>query len=313
MQNKKIDRFPRQLVVLSGKGGTGKTSITSALAHLAKKSDNQVNSILADADVDAANLELVLNPTLKKQHEFIATFVAVIDKQSCSQCGICYDTCRFEAISKSKNSRYFVYEIDAASCEGCASCIYQCPVGAIQMQQQLSGYWYHSDTIYGPLFHASMLPGQENSGKLVTLVKQQARIAGIDGGYQLIIIDGPPGIGCPVISAASGADLSLIIAEPGVSGVHDMKRVLEVINHFRIPTSVCINKYDIHPEGSQIIENYCRQHGITVLGRIPFDRKITDAMVNGEIVTDIYPDCPASLAIQSVWKKLYDSLFPLVK
>jgi MinD superfamily P-loop ATPase len=292
----------KQIVILSGKGGTGKTSITAAFAHLAYDGLTPVKAVLADADVDAANLELVLQPGKLEEHEFMGGAVAEIDDNLCSQCGSCEQVCRFEAIHpRQGNDGYFV---DPIACDGCAACVYQCPSDAIHMQDQLAGFWYLSDSRYGPLFHAELRPAQENSGKLVTLVKQQARLMGLDTNAEVVIVDGPPGIGCPVISASSGADLALIVAEPSASGVHDMERVLAMTTHFRIPSSVCINKADTYSEGSKQIESYCQDHGIEMLGHIPFDLSVTKAMVYGEPVTVFNPGGPASQAIKQIWQSL---------
>jgi MinD superfamily P-loop ATPase len=292
----------KQIVILSGKGGTGKTSVTAAFAHLAYDGPGQVQAVLADADVDAANLELVLQPGNLDEHEFFGGAVAVIDGNLCSGCGTCEEICRFEAIHvRQGDEGYFV---DPIACDGCAACIYQCPSNAIHMQDQLAGFWYRSETRYGPLFHAELLPAQENSGKLVTLVKQQARLIGLDTGAGAVIVDGPPGIGCPVISASSGAYLALIVAEPTTAGVHDMARVLEMTKHFRLPSFVCINKADTYPEGSRQIESYCQDHGIEMLGQIPFDLSVTEAMVYGEPVTVFDPQGPASQAIRQIWQSV---------
>ncbi len=292
----------KQIVILSGKGGTGKTSLTAAFAHLAHEGSHPLQAVLADADVDAANLELVLQPTKLEEHEFMGGAVAIIDENLCSECGTCEQICRFEAIyTQQGKAGYFV---DPIACDGCAACVYQCPSDAIQMEDQLAGAWYRSKSRYGPLFHAELHPAQENSGKLVTLVKQQARLLGLDTGAKAVIVDGPPGIGCPVISASSGADLALIVAEPSAAGVHDMARVLEMTKHFRLPSLVCINKADTYPQGSQQIENYCRDHEIEMLGQIPFDLSITEAMVYGQPVTVFNPDGPASQAIRLIWQSV---------
>jgi MinD superfamily P-loop ATPase len=197
----------KQLVILSGKGGTGKTTIAAALAHLASQ---ELPIVLADADVDAANLELVLNPTKQEEHGFMGGQLAAIDPEKCTACGICYEVCRFEAIIPGNEA----YRVDSLACEGCASCFYQCPEEAIRMEEQQAGLWFRSDTRFGPLFHAHLFAGQENSGKLITLVKQQARLRGLDTGATLVVVDGPPGIGCPVISASAGMDLALHVVEP---------------------------------------------------------------------------------------------------
>ena len=307
----------KQLIVLSGKGGTGKTSVTAAFAHLAQVGPDPVRAVLADADVDAANLELVLHPRLQEQHTFVGGSVAVIDPALCSGCGVCASVCRFEAVAPravplsspgadgaSGGSEAPAYDVDPIACDGCAACVYQCPHAAIRMQRQEAGEWFRSDSRYGPLFHAALRPAQENSGKLVTLVKQQARLWALDGGYQALIVDGPPGIGCPVISATSGADLAVIVAEPTVAGIHDMQRALEMAAHFRVPALVCINKASVYPAGAAQIAGYCRQNEIDLVGQIPFDRSVTDAMVRGEPVTACRPDAPASRALVEIWRQV---------
>lgn len=288
----------KQLVILSGKGGTGKTSLAAAFAHLAHAGLMPVCAVLADADVDAANLELVLQPRTVEKHEFMGGSKAVIDPVKCKGCGICTQTCRFDAVQVQGG----LYSIDEVACDGCAACVYQCPTQAIRMAPQLAGYWFRSDSRYGPLFHAALRPAHENSGKLVTLVKQQARLRGLDEGYQVVIVDGPPGIGCPVISAAAGADLALIVAEPTAAGIHDMERVLQTTAHFRVPALVCINKADVYPAGAEQIETYCHAHGMEMVGCIPFDTTVTEAMVHGEPVTAYQPGAPASRAMADIWQ-----------
>jgi MinD superfamily P-loop ATPase len=301
----------KQLVILSGKGGTGKTSLAAAFAHLAYEGEHPVRAVLADADVDAANLELVLRPERLEAHDFTGGSLAVIDSLLCQACGICEQACRFDAIlfpSSCGRGEKDGYSIDPIACEGCAACVYQCPESAIRMEPQTAGQWYHSASRYGPLFHAELRPAQENSGKLVTLVKQQARLAALDGDYPLLLVDGPPGIGCPVISAISGADLALVVAEPTVSGVHDMGRILETAAHFRIPALVCINKADIYPEGAHQIEDFCREQGLELTGSIPFDETVTQAMLNGEPVTAFRLDSASSLAIAKIWERVIQFL-----
>lgn len=294
----------KQLVILSGKGGTGKTSITAAFAHLLSLDNAPFRVVLADADVDAANLELVLAPTVLSQEEFWGGKTAVIDAETCLGCGTCEAVCRFDAISNDVNG----YHVDPIACDGCAACVYECPQGAITMQEQLAGQWFRSDSRYGPVFHAALIPAQENSGKLVTLVKQHARLLALDDGYDLVLVDGPPGIGCPVISATSGASLALIVAEPTAVGIHDMHRVLATAAHFNVPALVCINKADIYPEGTAEIEAFCQEQDIPVVGKVPYDRAVTTAMVQGQPVTAYRADTPASQALVAVWDAVVERL-----
>jgi MinD superfamily P-loop ATPase len=287
----------KQLVILSGKGGTGKTSVAAAFAHLASE---EMPIVLADADVDAANLELVLAPTKLEEHVFMGGQVAVIDPDLCQLCGRCYEVCRFEAILPGEDT----YRVDALACEGCASCVYQCPEDAIHSEEQQAGLWFRSDTRFGPLFHAHLFAAQENSGKLVTLVKQQGRLLALDEGRELLIADGPPGIGCPVISANAGADLALLVTEPTVSGVHDLERILGTVNHFRVPALVLINKADVNPAHTARIEAYCRAQGIELVGKLPYDNVVTEAMVQGQPVTAYQPEGSMAVALREVWARV---------
>lgn len=296
----------KQLVILSGKGGTGKTSLAAAFAHLAHEGPSPLQAVLADGDVDAANLELVLRPQRLDTHDFTGGAVAVIDPERCQSCGICEQVCRFEAIISDPDNT--LYRVDPIACDGCAACVYQCPEEAIRMEAQNAGQWHRSQSRFGPLFHADLYPAQENSGKLVTLVKQQARLLAMDEGYQLVIVDGPPGIGCPVISAAAGADLALIVTEPTAAGIHDMQRILQTTAHFRLPSLVCINKADIYPAGADQIATYCRENQIELVGLIPFDEAILQAMLAGEPVTSYQPEAPASQAIGKIWQEVVQSL-----
>jgi len=290
----------KQLVILSGKGGTGKTTVAAALAHLTSQ---ELSIVLTDADVDAANLELVLDPTKREEHEFMGGQLAVIDPEKCTACGICADVCRFAAVIPGDEA----YRVDSSACEGCASCFYQCPEEAIRMEEQQAGLWFRSDTRFGPLFHAHLFAGQENSGKLVTLVKQQARLRGLDTGAALVLVDGPPGIGCPVISACAGMDLALHVVEPTVSGVHDLERIMSTTDHFGVPSLVAINKADLNSVRSEEIIAFCAGRGVEVMGRIPYDDVVTEAMVQGRPVTD-YTDGPVTEALGEVWKQIKDKL-----
>jgi MinD superfamily P-loop ATPase len=291
----------KQLVILSGKGGTGKTTITAALAHLASQ---ELSIVLADADVDAANLELVLDPVKQEEHGFVGGQLALIDAAKCIACGTCAEVCRFNAVIPGDET----YRVDPLACEGCASCFYQCPEGAIRMSEQQAGLWFRSDTRFGPLFHAHLFAGQENSGKLVTLVKQQARLRGLDTGAALVVVDGPPGIGCPVISASAGMDVALHVVEPTVSGVHDLERIMGTTDHFGVPSLVAINKADLNPARSDEIAAFCAQQGVEIVGRIPYDTVVTEAMVQGQPVT-AHTNGPVTEALKNVWDHTRERVF----
>jgi len=291
----------KQLVILSGKGGTGKTTVAAALAHLAARESSVV---LADADVDAANLELVLAPTRLEEHDFFSGQVAVIDADTCTACGRCAEVCRFDAVVPGD----VAYRVTPIDCEGCASCYYQCPAEAIQMVEPRVGQWFRSDTRFGPLFHAHLFAGQENSGKLVTLVKQQGRLLALDTSAELLIVDGPPGIGCPVISASAGADLALLVVEPTVAGAHDLERILGTTNHFGVPALVCVNKADINPTRVTEIAAYCRQQGISMVKAVPYDTVVSKAMVQGQPVTAYEPEGAVARALEGVWEQIKTTL-----
>jgi MinD superfamily P-loop ATPase len=276
----------KELVVLSGKGGTGKTSIVASFAALAQ------SKVLADCDVDAADLHLVLQPTMRVNHEFWSGQVAVIDEEKCTQCGLCQELCRFGAIND--------FRVDPVSCEGCGFCFHICPDEAIIMKENMSGHWFISDTKYGPLVHARLGIAQENSGKLVALVRQQARSIAESDQLDYIISDGPPGIGCPVISSLSGADLALLVTEPTQSGIHDLERVLDVCHHFGIPALVCVNKYDINEDNTRKIEDYCLGQGLEVVAKISFDNAVTEAIVKGVPVVE-HVQGRVTKEIESLW------------
>ncbi|HDQ70998.1 MAG TPA: 4Fe-4S dicluster domain-containing protein [Chloroflexi bacterium] len=286
----------KQLVILSGKGGTGKTTVAAALAHLASR---ELAVVLADADVDAANLELVLDPDKLETHDFMSGQLAIIDPEPCSACGVCAEVCRFDAVIPGGEA----YRIDSLACEGCAACFYQCPDEAIRMEEQHAGQWFRSDTRFGPLFHAHLFAGQENSGKLVTLVKQQGRLLALDTGAALLLVDGPPGIGCPVISASAGADMALHVVEPTVSGVHDLARIMATTDHFGVPSLVVINKADLNPARADEIAAFCAEREAALVGRIPYDDAVTEAMVQGRPVT-AYTDGPVTEALRNVWEQV---------
>jgi MinD superfamily P-loop ATPase len=291
----------KQLVILSGKGGTGKTSVAAALAHLASQ---ETAIVLVDADVDAANLELVLEPTKVEEHVFMGGRLTAIDPNLCQACGRCFEVCRFDAIIPGDD----YYRVDPLACEGCDSCVYQCPEGAIQAEEQQAGLWFFSDTRFGPLAHARLFAGQENSGKLVMVVKQHGRLRAIDESRELLLVDGPPGIGCPVIAASSGADLALLVVEPTVSGIHDLERVLGMVNHFGVPALVCTNKADLNPERTASIEGYCAAEGIEMADPLPYDTIVTEAMVQGQPVTAYQPDGAMAAALRKTWARLRERL-----
>ncbi|MGD9504329.1 MAG: ATP-binding protein [Syntrophobacteraceae bacterium] len=279
-----------ELVVVSGKGGTGKTSITGALAALAE------NKVLCDADVDAADLHLILGPTVRERHEFRAGHKAVIDPTKCTLCGECLEVCKFNAVSET-------FAIDELTCEGCGVCVHFCPAGAIDFPESVCGEWLRSDTRFGPMIHARLGIAEENSGKLVTLIRKEARELAEKTGAQWIITDGPPGIGCPVIASIGGASAILAVAEPTVSGKHDLKRIVELAAHFRVPTLVCVNKADIYPEAAHEIEVFAEEKGCVFVGRIPFDNAFTEAQVKGETIVE-YKDGPGKKAISKLWEEV---------
>jgi MinD superfamily P-loop ATPase len=283
----------KEVVVLSGKGGTGKTSIVGSLAALAE------NKVTVDCDVDAADLHLLLQPEIRSENEFWSGQTAVIDESKCTGCGLCEQLCRFSAIHD--------FMIDSASCEGCGFCSHICPVEAITMEDNLAGKWFISDTRFGPLVHARLGIAQENSGKLVAEVRQQAQKLTEERDIDLIISDGPPGIGCPVISSLSGTDLALLVTEPTLSGQHDLERVIEVCHHFRIPALVCINKCDINEGNTRRIREYCRGEGLEIVGEIPYDSKVTEAMIRGKTVVEFCSNGPAR-RIKQMWQKISNHL-----
>jgi len=282
-----------QLTILSGKGGTGKTTLTASLAVLAK------NAVLADCDVDAPDLHLLLHPEVIKTQEFTGSKLAIIDKTKCDNCGFCREKCRFDAITEA-------IEIDPIACEGCGICAAICPTDAITMTERVSGYAYISKTKYGFMAHALLSPGGANSGKLVTLVRQNARILSEKENSNLIIIDGPPGIGCPVIASVTGVNVGLVVTEPTMSGIHDLQRALQLLAHFNVTPLVCVNMYDINKDNTEKILRFCGETRIEVVGRIPFNPKVTEAMVNGKTIIEYYPEGDVAKEIENIWKSCKD-------
>lgn len=285
----------KELVIISGKGGTGKTSIVASFAALAE------NKIMVDCDVDAADLHLILNPQIQKTTEFYSGKNAEIQSDICVRCGKCIEVCRFDAISKD-------FVVDEIKCEGCGTCYYQCPVQAIKFEQPKSGEWYDSNTRFGKLIHAKLGIAEENSGKLVSEIKNYARLLAKQNNINLIIVDGSPGIGCPVIASISGAHLVVIVTEPTLSGMHDAQRVMELTKHFNIPVCVCINKYDINLELTEKFKTFCAENSIEVVGEIPYSSDFTKAMIKALSIVEYMPESEVSNEIKTMWNKISSKL-----
>ena len=279
----------KQLAIVSGKGGTGKTTIAAAFASLAK------DKVLIDCDVDAADLYLLLRPRVLKQEKYYGGRSPRVDMDKCTQCGLCTEVCRFDAIENGV--------VDYVSCEGCGFCSHVCPEDAITMEEAFSGDWFVSDTPYGPFVHARLGIGEENSGKLVTVVRKQAMEIANEKGLGLILIDGPPGIGCPVTASLTGVNLILAITEPTLSGIHDLERILKLAEHFKIPSAVCINKFDINSENTERIVAYCEKNGSGIIGKIPYEPKVVEALVNRKTVME-YPCNGVETIIQQMWEQI---------
>lgn len=281
----------RELVVISGKGGTGKTSITASFAALAD------NAILADCDVDAPDLHLVLGYRVRESDDFTGMPKAVIAPDRCTRCGLCLEHCRFDAIRED-------ISIDPLHCEGCGVCKFVCPADAVAMVPHVSGRWYVSDSRHGIMVHACLGIAEGNSGKLVTHIRRKAVEMAGKRGNDLIIIDGTPGTGCPVIASITGATMVLVVTEPTVSGIHDLERVCELTRHFNVRTAVCVNKSDINEENSLRIEQYCRDNTLYFIGRIPYDRTVSVAQRAGTTTVE-YSDSRAAVAIRTIWQKIH--------
>jgi MinD superfamily P-loop ATPase len=291
----------KELVVISGKGGTGKTSVVAAFASLASR------EVLADCDVDAADLHLILQPEIRSRHEFRSGHEACIDQKACSRCGSCLSRCRFDAIRWANADGSIVYSVDPVACEGCGVCVDVCPAKAIRFPERVAGEWFISDTRHGPLVHARLGIAAENSGKLVSIVRQQARQLAEEQNRELVLVDGPPGIGCPVIASITGSSLVLIITEPTLSGQHDLQRVVELARHFRIPGVICVNKWDLNPAMSDTIEAAASDMGLEPAGRIRYDRAVTAAQVAGKTVLEYSSDGVAQ-DIKHLWANVESRL-----
>ncbi|NQS70965.1 MAG: 4Fe-4S binding protein [Desulfobulbaceae bacterium] len=284
-----------EIVIISGKGGTGKTTLTAAFCALA------ADAVFCDADVDAADLHLLLQPTIKEQHEFIGGSKAVIVAERCNQCGVCRELCRFAAISTE-------LMVDQILCEGCGVCVDLCPERAIDFPEQVCGHWFHSDTRFGPLVHARLGIAEENSGRLVHLVRKEAMQLAEEENKKLIITDGPPGIGCPVIAAIGGASLLLVVVEPTLSGRHDLERVLDLAAHFKVPARLLINKYDLNADMAQTIEAAASERGALCIGRIPFDPVFTRAMVQGQTIFEYAGAEEHQQELRIIWTRVLAAL-----
>ncbi|MFP4655740.1 MAG: 4Fe-4S binding protein [Methanohalobium sp.] len=279
-----------QLTVISGKGGTGKTTFTSAFASLAE------NSVITDCDVDAADMYLILKPEIMETFDFIGSKIASINDNLCNECGLCRSYCRFGAITED-------LKVNIYDCEGCGVCEYVCPENAIHLTDRNSGKFYKSMTRYGPMAHAHLGIGEEASGKLVTAVRNKSRELAEEYDCDLVLIDGPPGTGCPVIASITGVDMVLVVTEPSTSGIHDLKRILEVAKYFDTPALVCINKYDINGDNTRIIEDYCRENGVEIAGKIPYDNTPVKAMIQEKTVIE-YSDNEISKTINDIWERV---------
>ena len=283
-----------ELVIISGKGGTGKTSITASFAVLAGF------PVIADCDVDAADMHLILTPAVRARHEFRCGNEAVIRRADCIRCGKCLDLCRFGAIIPGAEGES--YSVDPVACEGCGVCVRFCPAQAIDFPESLSGEWMVSETRCGLMVHASLGIAAENSGKLVSTVRREAKRLAEENGHRLVLVDGPPGIGCPVIASMTGASKALVVTEPTVSGEHDLERVLKLARHFDIPAAVCVNKWDLNPEMTERIEALALLSGARTAGRIRYDRAVTLAQIQGKAVVET--DAPSAGDIRRVWESL---------
>ena len=284
----------KEITVISGKGGTGKTSITGCFAALAE------NAVVADCDVDAADLHMLLAPEVLETHDFISGNEAVIRESDCTGCGLCAEKCRFDAIKKTDSGKF---SVDPYGCEGCGVCVEVCPVKAVDFPPNNCGQWFFSLTRFGPMVHARLGIAQENSGKLVSTVRREAASRAADLNRDLVIVDGPPGIGCPVIASITGTSLVVIVTEPTMSGLHDMKRVMELANHFSIPAVVIVNKWDINPEVTSNIETLALNHGVAPVGRIPYDRAFTEAQITGRTLVEQSSGVPVK-NIETIWEKV---------
>lgn len=285
-----------EIVLLSGKGGTGKTSVAASFAVLSGR------AALADADVDASNLSLLLEPRVRRKEIYRAGMEAVVCVEECGACTVCLGICRFNAFRPAGTHTRPAFQVDPFLCEGCGRCVEECPRGIIEMRERTVGEWMESDTRAGPLVHARLEPAGENSGKLASLVKREARRVAEARGLGLLLVDGPPGVGCPAIAALSGASLALFVVEPTVSGLHDFERAAELARHFNVPAALCVNKWDINAETAEALEEKARGMNVRPLGRVRYDPAVTAAMRRGKTVVE--EESGAAGDIRELWRKV---------
>ncbi len=294
----------KELVVISGKGGTGKTSIVASFAALAER------AVLVDCDVDAADLHLVLEPTIVKREKFSGGSRARIKSADCTACGKCEEICRFDAVyfdGPGNGKVDKTYRIDPIACEGCGVCAWFCTDKAIEFGPVVNGEWFISDTRCGPMVHAKLGVAEENSGKLVSIVRTQARKIAEDRKLDLVLIDGSPGIGCPVIASITGTDLVLVVTEPTLSGMHDLQRVADLTRHFGIETLVCVNKWDLNEEITLQIETQALQQGLTPAGRVRYDRAVTEAQIQRKSLVE-YQQNGTAQEIKQLWGEVQKAI-----
>ena len=289
----------KRVVIISGKGGTGKTTVSAALVDLAAR---EKRLVIADADVDAANLELLLEPQRTSSTPFIAGKTAVIEPSLCIDCGRCMEVCRFDAVQANGQ-----YTIDPQLCEGCLACLYQCPTGAIRVETRQSGEWLRSITPYGPMYHANLWPGEENSGKLVSELIEQAQSEGERENADLLLVDGPPGIGCPVTAACRSADLAILVSEPTVSGRHDLERVLELTRYFNLPAALVLNKATLNEKARTEMLAFARSENMDVFGEIPYDEGAIEALFSAQPLTRM-DNHPLKDSLESIWVRLKEKM-----
>jgi MinD superfamily P-loop ATPase len=297
----KAGEIMKEIVVISGKGGTGKTSLTASFAALASG-----NAVFADCDVDAADLHLILNPDIQETTEFRSGHRAQIRREACNGCGKCMELCRFGAIkkvAKSDKSPSAVYTVDEVACEGCGVCVRFCPVKAIDFENELCGEWFISDTRFGPMVHARLGVAAENSGRLVTLVRNEAKRIATEKKMEYVIIDGSPGIGCPVIASITASNLAVIVTEPTVSGDHDLRRIAQLTRQLGIPAMVCVNKWDINPAATEAIRQFAETAGIHFAGTIRYDKAATEAQKVEKAIVE-YCSSPITEDIRGIWKQV---------